>query len=251
MQLGSGGSATGVSGRPLTPPDAATSPVIGLESVSRSFPRVKVQALRDVSLDIDRGEYMAITGPSGSGKSTLLYLAAGMYRPDSGRVQFEGRTPAGVAEWTRLRATRIGFVFQAFHLIAGLTAAENVELPMLGVIASERERRQRVARLLDRVHLSGRASSRAVELSGGEAQRVAIARAMANSPGVILADEPTGNLDSHTSAEVLALMEQLHREEHVALVIVTHDPGVAERASRGIHLRDGEIVSDERRRPRA
>ena len=223
------------------------SSLIRLDGVSRTFARRRVQAIRDLSLRVGPEDYLAITGPSGSGKSTLLYLASGLDQPDSGQVLFEGRSPKSAVEWTRLRATRIGFVFQTFHLIAGLTAAENVELPMFGVVTSEKARRQRVAALLDRVALSNRMSHRISELSGGEAQRVAIARALANSPSVILADEPTGNLDSRTTGEILDLLEDLHDREKVALVIVTHDARISERAARVVDLLDGKIVGEEHR----
>jgi putative ABC transport system ATP-binding protein len=143
-----------------------------------------------------------------------------------------------------LRACRIGFVFQSFHLIGGLTAAENVEIPMLGRVRRERDRRQRVSELLERVGLGHRTGHRAADLSGGELQRVAIARALANSPDVILADEPTGNLDSQSAGEILNLLEDLHRREGVALVMVTHDAGVSGRAGRVVRLFDGQVVSD-------
>lgn len=225
-----------------------SSALIYFDRVSRIYARGHVQALRGVSLRLEHEDYVAITGPSGSGKSTLLYLASGMDRPDAGSVFFDGVSREKPAEWTRLRATRIGFVFQSFQLIASLTAAENVELPMLGVIAGERKRRARAAELLERVGLGHRKLHRIGELSGGEAQRVAIARAMANSPTVILADEPTGNLDSQTANQVLNLLEDLHMREKVTLVMVTHDATNAGRAKRIIHIRDGQLVGDERRK---
>jgi putative ABC transport system ATP-binding protein len=207
-----------------------------------------VQAIRDVSLEIQQQDYVAITGPSGSGKSTLLYLASGLDKADAGTVLFEGSVPASSAEWTRLRATRIGFVFQSFQLIAGLTSVENVELPMFGVTASEKVRRERATALLERVSLGSRTNHRIAELSGGEAQRVAIARALANSPSVILADEPTGNLDSQTANQILNLLEDVHTRERVALVIVTHDASIAGRATRVLKLRDGGLIGEERRK---
>jgi putative ABC transport system ATP-binding protein len=206
-----------------------------------------VPALRGISLRIEREDYVAITGPSGSGKSTLLYLAAGMDLPDAGKVFFEGVSPEKPSAWTRLRATRIGFVFQSFHLIGGLTAVENVELPMLGVIAGERKRRARAAELLERVGLGHRRIHRVAEMSGGEAQRVAIARAMANSPRVILADEPTGNLDSQNARQILDLLEELRERERVSLMIITHDEKIAARAARVVRLCDGRIETEQRR----
>jgi len=225
-----------------------TPALIRFSSVSRTYLRGHVRAMQQVSLQIEPQEYLAVTGPSGSGKSTLLYLASGMDSPDSGSVLFEGAAPRNPAEWTRLRATRIGFVFQTFQLVAALTAAENVELPMMGVIPGNSERRQRVAFLLQRVGLGDRTCHRVAELSGGEAQRVAIARALANRPRVLLADEPTGNLDSETASQILALLEDLNAQEKVALVIVTHDDRIAARAWRILRLRDGRIVGEERRK---
>jgi putative ABC transport system ATP-binding protein len=229
-------------------PEAGNRALIRFDGVSRTYPRGQVRAIREVSLQIEREEYVAVTGPSGSGKSTLLYLACGLDRADTGTVWFDGTAPKSPAEWTRLRSTRIGFVFQTFQLIAGLTAAENVELPMLGVVAGERKRRKRAAALLERVGLGDRAKHRIADLSGGEAQRVAIARALANSPSAIFADEPTGNLDSQTASQILSLLEDVRDREKAALVIVTHNALIAERATRVIKLRDGEIIGEERRR---
>jgi ABC-type lipoprotein export system ATPase subunit len=227
-----------------TLPDRAGSALIRFEGVSRTFPRRHVRAIRNVSLSVERGDYLAVTGPSGSGKSTLLYLASGLDHPDEGFIQFEGMIPKSQAEWARLRATRIGFVFQQFHLIAGLTAAENVELPMFGVVRREKERQRRTAILLDRVAMGHRMKHKISELSGGEAQRVAIARALANSPSVILADEPTGNLDSQTAGGIFSLLQDVHRREKATLVIVTHDERASERARRVIRLLDGEIAGE-------
>ena len=219
--------------------------------MTRHYRRGDVFAIRDASLSIQAGEYLAITGPSGSGKTTLHCLASGLEHPTSGRVLFEGQTPKFPSGWTGLRARRIGIVFQSFHLIPGLTAAENVELPMFGVVRGEALRRKRVLSLLARVGLDQRARHRVSEMSGGECQRTAIARALANSPSVVFADEPTGNLDSCTAAGILALLETLNREEGVALVVITHDIQISERAPRIIRLLDGRIVCDEHqdRRP--
>jgi putative ABC transport system ATP-binding protein len=224
-----------------------TGGLIVLDGVWRTYPRPRVSALRGVTLSIERGDYLAITGPSGSGKSTLLYLAGGLDRPTQGRVLFDGVEPRVPARWTPLRARRIGIVFQAFHLMAGLTAAENVEIAMFGVLSGERQRRRRVAELLDRVHVSHRSGHRAAELSAGESQRVAIARALANAPEIVLADEPTGNLDSRSGGEVLELLEELRRQDGITLALVTHDARVAARAGRVVGLLDGQIASDERR----
>jgi putative ABC transport system ATP-binding protein len=228
------------------PPDPETGAgsLIHLDAVWRVYPRGHVTAVREATFFVRHGDYIAITGPSGSGKSTLLHLAGGLDRPTRGRVLFEGREMQTPLQWTRLRARRIGFVFQAFHLIAGFTAAENVEVAMFGVERRERERKRRAAELLDRTGLSHRRCHHVSELSGGECQRVAIARALANSPDVILADEPTGNLDSQNAEGVLGLLEDLHAADGISLVVVTHDPRVSERAGRMVQLLDGQIVSD-------
>ena len=218
--------------------------MVRLDGAWRVFSRRQVVALRDVEFSIRRGDYIAITGPSGSGKSTLLHLAGGLDRPTKGRVFFDGSELKAPADRAALRARRVGFVFQSFHLLGGLTAAENVEIPMFGVLRSERERQRRVAWLLDRVGLAHRGLHRVSELSGGECQRVAIARALANSPDLMLADEPTGNLDSESANEILALLDDLHRREGITLVLVTHDTGVSRRAKRIVGLFDGRIVSD-------
>ena len=230
-------------------PDAAADnartaePLVVLDAVSRVYAKGHVAAARDVSLAIARGEYVALMGPSGSGKSTLLHLMSGLDRPTTGRVLFEGREPASTRDWTRLRSRRIGFVFQAFYLLPTLTAIENVEVPMFGVEGRADERRRRALALLTRVGLAERAGHRPGELSGGERQRVAIARSLANSPDAIFADEPTGNLDSQTSASVLALLADIHANEGTTLVVVTHDLDIASQASRIVRIRDGRVQS--------
>ncbi|MFG2037626.1 ABC transporter ATP-binding protein [Dactylosporangium sp. NPDC048998] len=205
---------------------------------------VTVPALKGVSFTIDAGDYVAIIGPSGSGKSTLMHLLGGLDRPTSGRLLIGGRDVAGLDphELARLRNETIGFVFQSFHLLARTSAVDNVALPLVyrGVRAGER--RRRAVAVLERVGLGHRLDHRPNQLSGGEQQRVAIARALVTDPQVLLADEPTGNLDSKNGQAVLALLEALNREQGVALVIVTHDGEVAGRAQRQIVMRDGEIV---------
>jgi putative ABC transport system ATP-binding protein len=203
-----------------------------------------VHALRGVSLHIERGEYVAIAGPSGSGKSTLLHVLGGIDAPSSGAVTLEGRRLDRLSdrELTRLRLTRIGFVFQRFHLLPVLTASENVELPMAEAGVGRGERRERARELLDYVGLADRASHRATQLSGGEMQRVAIARALANRPALLLADEPTGELDRETGEEILALFRRINRDG-ATLVVVTHDERLAAEASRVIHMQDGQIVA--------
>ena len=201
-----------------------------------------VHALRGVSLRVDHGDYVAIAGPSGSGKSTLLQLLGGIDVPSSGSVEVLG-TPLDSlddSQLTRLRLTRLGFIFQRFHLLPVLTARENVELPMAEAGVRRPERQARARELLDFVGLGHRAEHRATQLSGGEMQRVAIARALANRPAVVLADEPTGELDAATGREILALFRRLN-QAGTTLVVVTHDDRLADEAGRVIHMLDGAI----------
>ncbi len=220
-------------------------PVLQADDVTKAHPMngTTVAALRGVSILVERGEYVAITGPSGSGKTTLLQLLGGIDTPTTGSVAILGtpleRLPD--RELTRLRLTRIGFIFQRFHLLPVLTAAENIELPMAEAGVPRVERRQRARELLDYVGLGGRAGHRATQLSGGEMQRVAIARALANRPALLLADEPTGELDAATGAEILALFRRLHADG-VTLVVVTHDEALAREAGRIVRLRDGLLA---------
>jgi len=206
-----------------------------------------VHALRDVRLTIGAGEYVSIMGPSGSGKSTLLHILGCLDRPTAGSYRLAGEETASVTEneLSRLRRYQIGFVFQFFHLVPRLTASANVELPMVFAGIALDERRQRASQALELVGLTPRASHRPDQLSGGEQQRVAIARAVVMEPALLLADEPTGNLDSASGREVITLMEGMN-QRGLTLIVVTHDPKVAERARRCIRLSDGRIVSDER-----
>jgi ABC-type lipoprotein export system ATPase subunit len=220
-------------------------PLLSAEEVSRVYPKGGCAALDKVTLAVSSGDYVAVTGPSGSGKSTLLHLLCGLDRPTRGRVLFDGAAPANAPAWARLRARRIGFVFQSFNLLPTLTALQNVEVPMFGVTRSPKERRRRAESLLDCVGLAARLGHRPGELSGGEKQRLAIARSLANGPDVILADEPTGNLDSRTSGEILDLLEGIRNAGGTTLVLVTHDAAIARRAGRRIGLIDGRIVADE------
>ena len=209
---------------------------------------VDLPVLKGVSLRVARGELVALMGASGSGKSTLMNILGCLDRPTSGEYLFDGRAIAGYTakERARLRNRMIGFVFQSFNLLARMTAFENVLMPLMYCRdrLTEREMERRTAELLEKVGLAGRHHHRPSQLSGGEQQRVAIARSLINSPQVLFADEPTGNLDSRTSEEILALFQQLNQTDGITLIMVTHDPSVAEHAQRTIRIRDGLIESD-------
>lgn len=211
------------------------------EGLVKTYPDGEVRAVRGVSLELVVGEFVAITGPSGCGKSTLMHLLGGLDRPDSGEVYYEGK-PFSSLDLDQFRALQIGFVFQSFHLLSTLTAIENVQIPMFESKRPRSERPERARSLLDEVGLSHRLNHLPRKLSIGERQRVAIARSLANEPKLLLADEPTGNLDSASQSEVLNLLDRLRRERSLTLLIVTHSPEVAAAADREIRLRDGQIV---------
>lgn len=221
--------------------------MIELSKVSRSFTvgDQQVQALRDIDLNIAAGDYVSIMGPSGSGKSTLLNLIGLLDRPTSGTYRLDGGdvTALDDVQQARVRSEKVGFVFQSFHLVPRLTAAMNIELPMILAGVAPEERKERVAQLVENYGLKDRADHRPDQLSGGQRQRVAIARATSMRPAVLLADEPTGNLDQTTGKEVLHLLEQL-LEQKVTLILVTHDPLLGERAHRQLHMVDGQIIGD-------
>ena len=202
-----------------------------------------VPALADINLDVRQGEFMALVGPSGSGKSTLLNLIGGLDRPDQGDIQVNGLALRGASEnqLVRYRRDQVGFIFQSFNLLPNLNAAENVEAPMMLAEVPGAQRRDRALSLLQAVGLAHRVMHRPNEMSGGEKQRVAIARALANNPSVLLADEPTGNLDLKTGASVLDLLRSLLGSNRLTLILVTHDLEIASRADRIVHLRDGSI----------
>lgn len=225
--------------------NASAPPTIELEEVKRSYPvgEEPLLALKGVSAEVQSGESVAIMGPSGSGKSTLLNILGCLDRPSSGRYLLGGRDVGSLSaeEVSEVRRHEIGFVFQSFHLVARLTAAENVALPMVLAGVPESDRRTRVADALEAVGLPHRVGHRPNELSGGECQRVAIARATVMKPRILLADEPTGNLDSINGEQILRLLEEMNGDG-LTLVVVTHDPNVGRRSDRVLVLRDGEIV---------
>lgn len=228
-------------------------PIIEITDVVKTYHAgdVDVPALRGVSLSIDEGEFVAIMGASGSGKSTLMNIIGCLDRPTAGAYRLIGREVSGLSrnDLADMRNHVLGFVFQNFNLLSRTSALENVELPLIYRGISGRERHRRAAQALDRVGLAGRLDHTPNQLSGGQQQRVAIARALVGEPKVILADEPTGNLDSTTSVEVLALFQEL-QQAGITVVLVTHEPDISEFASRVVVVRDGLILSDERRSAR-
>jgi putative ABC transport system ATP-binding protein len=226
-------------------PSAASAPLLQAKALTREFDEGRVRALRGVDFTINEGDFIAITGPSGCGKSTLLQLLGALDRPDSGELLYRGKSVPDDPNPAAYRASEIGFIFQAFHLLPTFTAAENVQLPMFESRRSRSERRERAHELLKLVGLEGRLDHFPSKLSGGERQRVAIARSLANEPSLLLADEPTGNLDSENAHAILNLIIRLQQEQGRTMVMVTHDPTIARRAGRILHMTDGCIVSDQ------
>ena len=221
--------------------------IVSLKDVKRDYSlgSERVHALRGVTMEVAAGDYVAIVGPSGCGKSTLLNLIGVIDQPTTGSVSIDGKRVDGMSdrEATTFRLRTIGFVFQRFYLLPILSAVENVSLPMAEAKVSTLERTKRAAKLLEYVGLSSRMNHRPSELSGGEQQRVAIARALANKPSLLLADEPTGELDADTGADIISLFRRLNADG-TTLVVVTHDEQLAEAARRQVHMRDGRIVGD-------
>ncbi len=221
------------------------------EALWKIYPQepAPVEAVRDLTLEVERGEFLALAGPSGSGKSTLLNLLGGLTRPTRGHIWVDDAELGGMSDraLAHLRLQRIGYVFQAFNLLPVLSAMENAEFTLLLRGVSERERRERVRELFARIGMTGLEDRRPGKLSGGQQQRVAVARAVVGRPALVLADEPTANLDSATSDALLTVMERLNREEGTTFVFSTHDPRVMERARRLVHLVDGAVASDKRR----
>ena len=228
----------------MSNPERENVPLLRTEGLSKLYPDGEVHALEDVSLAVNHGEYLAIMGPSGSGKSTLLNLLGALDSPTAGEVYFNGEPLSRVGDLDRFRSQKLGFVFQSFHLLPVLTAAENVQVPMFEGSLPPAQRTAKAMELLGLVGLANRAGHMPQQLSVGERQRVAIARALANDPMLLLADEPTGNLDSVAAASIFDLFARLHEERRMTIVLITHDEGFAHRAKRLVRMRDGRLLSD-------
>ncbi len=228
----------------MTLPNGDAVCVFEASGLKKEYDDGQVRALRGVDFRIEQGEFVAIVGQSGSGKSTLLQMLGALDHPSAGTLLYRGTSLAERADLAAYRAHEVGFIFQAFHLLPTFTALENVQIPMFETPRSVSERNERARELLKLVGLEARQHHFPAKLSGGERQRVAIARSLANGAGVLLADEPTGNLDSENAALVLDLIVRLRREQNFTLVLVTHDSGIAAQASRVIEMKDGRIVSD-------
>jgi putative ABC transport system ATP-binding protein len=226
---------------------ATNGAVIRMQEIRKVYDtgKVKVEALRGIDLEVRDGEMVAIVGPSGSGKSTLMNLVGCLDTPSSGSYELQGERVAGMKreQLAAVRNSKVGFVFQNFNLLPQISAYENVEMPMLFGGISRKQRRRRVKELMERVGLADRMEHKPTELSGGQMQRVAIARAMAMEPTILLADEPTGNLDTSSGSDIMTLFEELHDQGRTILVI-THDPALARRAPRRVEMRDGRITRD-------
>ncbi len=218
-----------------------TSALLEARGLKKHYDEGRIEALRGVDLSIATGEYVAISGPSGSGKSTLLQLLGGLDSPSSGEVRFENSTLKSAADLDRYRSDKVGFIFQAFHLLPTLNAIENVQVAMLARQTNGMRRAQQAEMLLEEMGLKDRHRHYPNELSAGERQRVAIARALANDPAVLLADEPTGNLDSVNSARIMEILTGIQRDRGMTLIVVTHDQEIASSAPRHIRIRDGRI----------
>jgi putative ABC transport system ATP-binding protein len=231
-----------------TPNSAPSKPVIRLENVHKTYDlgEIQVQALRGVSLEVREGEFVAVMGPSGSGKSTVMNILGCLDRPTRGRYYLDGIDVSGMSktELARIRNRKLGFVFQQFNLLSRTSALENVELPTVYAGIGPEERAKRAMESLTRVGLADRAGHHPSQLSGGQQQRVAIARALVNRPAILLADEPTGNLDSRTSVEIMQILQTLNEEQGLTIVIVTHEHDIAQYATRALEFRDGKLRRD-------
>lgn len=225
---------------------AITPPLLVIDDLRREFDNGHVLALRGVSLTIQEGEYVAIMGSSGSGKSTLLSLLGALDTPDAGEIRYRGQPLSRYPDLGQFRARHLGFIFQSFLLLPTLTALENVLVPMFEMPWPRPERQRRARELLEAVGMSHRLDHLPEKLSGGERQRVAIARSLANEPSILLADEPTGNLDTRNSAQIMDLLRNVHQQRKNTMILVTHDPAVAQTADRIITMRDGQVIEDKR-----
>ena len=226
-------------------PEASAGEVLYEASgLTKEFDDGRVAALRGVDLSIRHGEFVSIVGPSGCGKTTLLNMLGLLDRPSAGKLRFRGRDLTEIDDAASYRAKEIGFIFQSFHLLPNFTIEENVQMPMFGLPGTPRERRARAVELLEAVGLGHRLDHLPVKLSGGERQRAAIARSLANRPAILLADEPTGNLDSKNSAHVMDILLRLREEQRVTLVMVTHDQELARHGTRTVRIKDGQIVPE-------
>jgi len=226
-------------------PEASSGEVLYEASgLTKEFDDGRVAALRGIDLSIRHGEFVSIVGPSGCGKTTLLNMLGLLDRPSAGKLRFRGRDLTEIDDAASYRAKEIGFIFQSFHLLPNFTIEENVQMPMFGLPGTPRERRARAVELLEAVGLGHRLGHLPVKLSGGERQRAAIARSLANRPAILLADEPTGNLDSKNSAHVMDILLRLREEHRVTLVMVTHDQELASHGTRTVRIKDGKIVTE-------
>lgn len=219
-------------------------PVIFTENLTKSYEKGAIKALDGINLVIERGDFVSIIGPSGSGKSTLLNMLGGLDKPTSGTVIIDGVDITNEKDLSELRSSKVGFIFQLHNLIPNLNAIDNVQIPLIGTGMKEREMKERAGYLLEAVGLGDRMKQKPNKLSGGQRQRIAIARALVNNPSIILADEPTGSLDTKTGAKILDLLQSIQERNNVTLIIVTHDPEVAAMANRTIKIRDGRIIED-------
>ncbi|MGA3095096.1 MAG: ABC transporter ATP-binding protein [Bryobacteraceae bacterium] len=218
-------------------------PMLEARSLWKMYDDGRIQALRGVDLQVARGEFLTISGPSGSGKSTLLQLLGGLDAPSSGEVFYRGASLSGPFDLDAYRSRRVGFVFQAFHLLPALRVLDNVQIPMLEGRSGARERRRKAEALLEEVGMTHRLRQYPNQLSAGERQRVAIARSLANDPEILLGDEPTGNLDSENSAKTMALLSGIQSQRSMTIVLVTHEAEVARIGHRNVHLKDGRVVA--------
>ena len=223
-----------------------TNALLEVRSLTKSYDEGRIEALRGVDLGIEAGEFVAISGPSGSGKSTLLQLLGGLDSPTTGEVLFDGAALGTAIDLDTYRLLKVGFIFQAFYLLPTLNAIENVQAPMLATRLCARERVERAEALLSEMGMGHRFTQYPNQLSAGERQRVAIARALANNPSILLADEPTGNLDSVNSARTMELLTTIQQRHGMTLIVITHENEIAASAPRHVHIRDGKVLRDER-----